>query len=58
MDLMCLRSFIGNIYSSIIHIVISKDMLFYVQENSKGFITKKTTTKNEKKFNKMYSINK
>ena len=48
MDLMCLRSFIANIYTSIIHIVISKDMLFYVQENSKGFITKKTTTKNKK----------
>ena len=33
MDLMCLRSFI-----SIMHIVILKDKLFYVQENSKGFI--------------------
>ena len=54
MDLMCLRSFIANIYTSIIHIVISKDMLFYVQENSKGF----TKKKNEKNSNKLYSINK
>jgi len=38
MDLMCLRSFIANIYTSIMHIVILKDKLFYVQDNSKGFI--------------------
>ena len=46
MDLMCLRSFIANIYTSIMYIVILKDKLFYVQENSKGFI------KNEKNKNK------
>jgi hypothetical protein len=31
------------------HIVILKDKLFYVQENSKGFIKKKKQTKKMKK---------
>ena len=39
------------------YIVILKDKLFYVQENSKGFIKKKKK-KNEKNSNKLYSINK
>ena len=37
------------------HIVILKDKLFYVQENSKGFIKRKKKEKNSKK---IYSINK
>ena len=37
------------------YIVILKDTLFYVQENSKGFKKRK---KNEKNSNKLYSINK
>ena len=40
------------------HIVILKDKLFYVQENSKGFIQKRKRKKNEKISNKLYSINK
>jgi hypothetical protein len=41
------------------HIVILKDKLFYVQENSKGFIKKKTTQKMKKiVIIKLYSINK
>ena len=41
------------------HIVILKDKLFYVPENSKRFIKKKTKKQNEKNSNiKLYSINK
>ena len=40
------------------HIVILKDKLFYVQENSKGFIKKKTHTKNEKNSNYKTIFNK
>jgi hypothetical protein len=55
MDLMCLRNFIAKCS---MHIVILKDKLFYVQENSKGFIKNKKWKKNEKNSNKLYSINK
>ena len=40
------------------YVVILKDKLFYVQENSKGFIKKKIPKRNEKNSNKLYSINK
>ena len=41
------------------HIVILKDKLFYVQENSKRFIKKTKQKQNEKNSNiKLYSINK